>query len=111
MNAPFTESAGIPVNEAVPVSTYGPVTLPVPGRPFDLRLKVSAPATGGGLPVILLSHGHGPSNFVSSLHGYGPLADYWAAHGFAVIQPTHLGLPAHHPLPRRNRLERSARRA
>jgi dienelactone hydrolase len=40
--------------------------------------------------VILLSHGHGPSNFVSSLYGYAPLANFWAAHGFALIQPTHL---------------------
>jgi len=24
------------------------------------------------------------------LDGYGPLVDYWAAHGFVVIQPTHL---------------------
>jgi predicted dienelactone hydrolase len=45
---------------------------------------------GSGLPVILLSHGHGNSNPLSSLNGYAPLANYWAAHGFAVIQPTHL---------------------
>ncbi|TVY50264.1 hypothetical protein LCER1_G007516, partial [Lachnellula cervina] len=32
----------------------------------------------------------GTSNNLSSLHGYGPLADHWAAHGFVVIQPTHL---------------------
>jgi dienelactone hydrolase len=56
----------------------------------DLKVKVSAPATGTDLPVILLSHGHGPSNFVSSLHGYGPVTEFWAAHGFVVIQPTHL---------------------
>src|SRR2546423_1983897 len=39
---------------------------------------------------MLLSHGHGPSNPLSSLNGYAPLANYWAAHGFVVIQPTHL---------------------
>jgi hypothetical protein len=38
----------------------------------------------------MLSHGHGVSNFLSSLNGYGPVADFWAAHGFVVIQPTHL---------------------
>src|SRR5690606_8097504 len=32
----------------------------------------------------------GPSNYVSSLYGYAPLANYFAAHGFVVIQPTHL---------------------
>lgn len=51
---------------------------------------MSAPATGSDLPVILLSHGQGYSNHLSSLNGYAPLADYWAAHGFVVIQPTHL---------------------
>ena len=86
----FTDAAGIPVGDPTPVITFSPVVLPVPGRIVDLRMKVSAPASGSDLPVILLSHGHGPSNFVSSLHGYGPLADFWAAHGFVVIQPTHL---------------------
>ncbi|MEU1120977.1 MULTISPECIES: chlorophyllase [unclassified Streptomyces] len=75
---------------AVPVLSFGPVVLPIPGRPVDLQLRVTAPATGTGLPVILLSHGHGPSNHLSSLHGYAPLADRWAALGFVVIQPTHL---------------------
>jgi predicted dienelactone hydrolase len=56
----------------------------------DLRLRVTAPATGTGLPVVLLSHGHGPSHHLSSLNGYAPLANAWAAHGFAVVQPTHL---------------------
>ncbi|GGP34088.1 alpha/beta hydrolase family protein [Saccharothrix coeruleofusca] len=87
---PFSEAGGIPVDAATPVTTFSPVVLEVPGRPVDLRMKVSAPATGDNLPVILFSHGHGPSNFVSSLHGYGPVVDFWAAHGFVVIQPTHL---------------------
>jgi predicted dienelactone hydrolase len=62
-----------------------PVALPAPGRGEDLQVRVSAPATGHELPIIIFSHGHG-----SSLDGYGPLADFWAAHGFVVIQPTHL---------------------
>ncbi|MEU8953640.1 chlorophyllase [Streptomyces sp. NPDC048518] len=74
----------------VPVLSFSPVVLPIPGRPVDLQLRVTAPATGTGLPVILLSHGHGPSNHLSSLHGYAPLAERWAAHGFVVVQPTHL---------------------
>ncbi len=90
MSTPFTEAGGIPVADPTPVTTFSPVVLPVPGRAVDLRLKVSAPATGSDLPVILLSHGHGPSNFVSSLHGYGPVVDFWAARGFVVLQPTHL---------------------
>ncbi|MYQ44855.1 chlorophyllase [Streptomyces sp. SID4985] len=73
-----------------PVLSFSPVTLPAPGRPVDLQVRVSVPATGTGLPVLLLSHGHGPSNNLSSLNGYAPLATFWAAHGFVVVQPTHL---------------------
>jgi len=79
-------TAGAPA----PVLSFGPIVLPSPGRAVDLQVRVSAPATGSELPVILLSHGHGNSNNLSSLNGYAPLASYWAAHGFAVIQPTHL---------------------
>ncbi|MTD53757.1 alpha/beta hydrolase family protein [Amycolatopsis pithecellobii] len=73
-----------------PVLSYSPVVLSVPGRPVDLQVRVSAPATGAGLPVILFSHGHGGSNNLSSLNGYAPIANLWAAAGFVVIQPTHL---------------------
>jgi predicted dienelactone hydrolase len=68
-----------------PVVSVKPVVLPAPGRGEDLRVRVSALAAGRDLPVIVFSHGFG-----SSLDGYGPLADFWAAHGFVVIQPTHL---------------------
>ncbi|HYQ66810.1 alpha/beta hydrolase family protein [Actinophytocola sp.] len=83
------------VDTAVPVVSVKPVELPVPGR--DLRVRVSAPTTGDDLPVIVFSHGFG-----SSSDGYGPLADYWAAHGFVVVQPTHLdsrtlGIPPDDP--------------
>ncbi|MFF6813732.1 alpha/beta hydrolase family protein [Streptomyces sp. NPDC012403] len=75
---------------SAPVLSYGPVVLSVPGRPVDLQIRVSAPATGEGLPVVLFSHGHGASNNLSSLNGYAPLINLWAAAGFVVIQPTHL---------------------
>ena len=39
------------------------------------------------MPIIVFSHGNG-----QSLYAYGPLANYWAAYGFVVIQPTHLDL-------------------
>lgn len=90
MSTPFTDASNIPVNDSQAVTTFSPVALQVPDRPQSLHMKVSAPATGRELPIILLSHGHGVANFLSSLHGYGPLADFWAAHGFVVIQPTHL---------------------
>lgn len=73
-----------------PVISIHPIKLSVPNRPVDLELRVSAPSSGTALPILLLSHGHGPSNFVSSLYGYAPLTNYYAARGFVVIQPTHL---------------------
>lgn len=72
------------------VVSVGPIVVSAPGRPIDLEVKVSMPISGEHLPVLLLSHGHGPSNYVSSLYGYAPLANDLAAHGFVVIQPTHL---------------------
>lgn len=68
-----------------PVVSVKPVVLEAPGRGEGLQVRISAPVTGSGLPVVVLSHGFG-----SSLNGYGPLADFWAAHGFVVVQPTHL---------------------
>jgi predicted dienelactone hydrolase len=78
------------VSAPAAVLSVSPVVLSAPGRAVDLQVRVSAPVTGSELPVILLSHGHGYSNNLSSLNGYAPLASFWAAHGFVVIQPTHL---------------------
>lgn len=69
----------------VPTTLVRPVVLPAPGRGADLELRVSAPTTGDDLPVVVFSHG-----FASSMDASGPLADTWAAHGFVVVQPTHL---------------------
>ncbi|MVN88251.1 chlorophyllase [Deinococcus sp. HMF7620] len=70
---------------AAPILSVTPIVLPAPSRGEDIQVRVTAPLTGQQLPVILFSHGHG-----SSLYGYGPLTDFWAAHGFAVVQVTHL---------------------
>lgn len=48
-------------------------------------MKVTAPATGENLPIIVFSHGN-----AWSMDGYGPLVDLWATAGFVVVQPTHL---------------------
>jgi len=68
-----------------PVVSLRPVVLRAPGRGEDLQVRVSAPAAGRDLPLIVFSHGFG-----LSLNDYAPLVDFWTAHGFVVIQPTHL---------------------
>jgi hypothetical protein len=83
-------AAGIPVTSATPIISVSPVILKAPGRVVELQVKVTAPTTGKNLPIIIISHGHGSSNYLSSMYGYAPLANFWAAHGFIVIQPTHL---------------------
>jgi predicted dienelactone hydrolase len=75
----------IKVNAPTQVISLKPIVLPAPGRGENLQVRVSAPATGSELPIIVFSHGFG-----WSLDGYAPLVDFWAAHGFVVIQPTHL---------------------
>ncbi len=90
MSEPINNAEHIPVSASTPIVSVSPVTLPAPGRAVDLQMRVSAPVTGLELPIILLSHGQGRSNHLSSLNGYAPLANFWAAHGFVVIQPTHL---------------------
>jgi dienelactone hydrolase len=80
-----------------PIISVKPIVLPAPGRGTDLQVRVSAPVTGDAWPVVVLSHGFG-----WSLDGYAPLADHWAAHGFVVVQPTHLdsrtlGIPHEDP--------------
>lgn len=62
-----------------------PIAVPSGGRDLDLHVKVTAPARGADLPVIVFSHGN-----AWSMDGYEPLVDRWAAAGFVVVQPTHL---------------------
>lgn len=68
-----------------PVVSVAPVELSAPGRPVPLEVRVSAPAAGTDLPVVLFSHGNG-----WNLDGYAPLTAFWASRGFVVVQPTHL---------------------
>ncbi|MEF9907680.1 alpha/beta hydrolase family protein [Streptomyces sp. P9-A2] len=96
-NNPNNPNARKAVNAPATVVSARPVVLPAPGRDEDLQVGVSAPATGGELPVVVFSHGFG-----ASMKDYAPLADFWAAQGFVVLQPTHLdsrtlGLPAEDP--------------
>ncbi|MCP2294340.1 Alpha/beta hydrolase family protein [Nocardia amikacinitolerans] len=79
-----------PIPSAVPALTtpiisVKPVVLPAPERGDDLQVRVSAPATGTGLPVVVFAHGFG-----KSMSSYDPLVDFWASNGFVVVQPTFL---------------------
>lgn len=85
MTATEMATPSVDITTSAPIVSVKPVVLEAPGRGEDLQVRVSAPTTGHDLPIIVFSHGSG-----SSLDGYGPLADFWAAHGFVVLQPTHL---------------------
>ncbi len=82
------------LGDPIPVLSVSPIVLSAPGRGEDLQLRVSAPVTGSQLPIIVFAHGFG-----SSMDGYAPLANFWAAHGFVVIQPTFLDSRTLNPSP------------
>ncbi|MFC9436018.1 alpha/beta hydrolase family protein [Nocardia sp. NPDC057030] len=68
-----------------PIISIKPIVLPAPERGDDLQVRLSAPVSGAGLPVVVLAHG-----FSKSMVSYDPLVDFWAGNGFVVIQPTFL---------------------
>lgn len=78
----------IPTPDPALTVAYTPVILPMRDRQ-PLELRITAPADGMQIPIVLLSHGGGPSNYIPSKDGYAHLAQFWAERGFAVIQPTH----------------------
>jgi dienelactone hydrolase len=78
---------------AAPIVTVNPVVLAGAAGGKDLLLRVTAPRDGRRLPIVLFSHGAQYSK-----DDYLPLAEFWAANGYVVIQPSHieslsLGLP------------------
>ncbi len=88
MNRLINLSRTLPTPDPTLTVAYTPIRLNMPGRqPLELRL--TAPATGDAVPIVILSHGFGPSNYIPSKDGYAPLAQFWAERGIAVIQPTH----------------------
>lgn len=85
MPTPLLPALDAIVGAGTPVVSVAPVTLSAPGRPLPLVVRVSAPVSGGHLPVVVFSHGNG-----WNLDGYAPLTAFWASRGFFVVQPTHL---------------------
>jgi len=88
MNRLIKLSSHLPAPEPLPTVAYTPICLEMRGRQ-PLVLRLTAPTTGDALPIVILSHGFGPSNYIPSKDGYAPLAQFWAERGIAVIQPTH----------------------
>ena len=89
MNNLVTESKNIPESNRQLTLSISPITLTVEGRETPLELRITLPLSDDNIPIILLSHGHGPSSYLPSKDGYAPLVNYYAEQGFAVIQPTH----------------------
>jgi len=71
------------------ITSVYPIIFETSYRMVNLEVKVSAPVKGENHPVVLISHGHGAPWYLASYRGMAPLADYYAANGFVVIQPTH----------------------
>lgn len=90
---PVSAAPGAPVS----IVTVNPVLLKDPAQGKEIQLRVTAPRDGKRLPIILFSHGAQYSK-----DDYLPLTEFWASHGYVVIQPTHieslsLGLPRNDP--------------
>lgn len=88
MNRLIDLARHLPTPEAGMTVAYTPIRLTLPNRPA-LELRLTAPAFGRDLPIVLFSHGFGPSHYIPSKDGYAPLVQFWAERGLAVIQPTH----------------------
>ena len=88
MNRLIDLSRALPTPDPVLAVASTPIAIDLPGRQ-PLELRVTAPVAGNALPIVILSHGFGPSKYIPSKDGYAPLAQFWAERGIAVIQPTH----------------------
>lgn len=93
MNKLILLAKNIPSPQKRPTISLSPIYLSLPDRERELEMRITLPVEGDNLPVILFSHGHGPSRYIPSKDGYGPLANFYAEHGFVVIQPTHANSP------------------
>lgn len=102
MNNLIDKARHLPIDDSRQTISVNSLRLPAPERGMPLEMRVTAPVSGRDLPVILLSHGDGPSLYLPSKDGYAPLSNFYAEHGFVVIQPTHAnskvaGLPRNSP--------------
>jgi predicted dienelactone hydrolase len=77
--------AGPAYSDGPPVAISAP-TMATISTPSGKALPVTAvyPTAGGPYPVIVFSHGYG-----GSPSSYAHLINYWSAHGYIVLAPTH----------------------
>ncbi len=63
--------------------TVNPIVLQDKSQNKEVIIRVTAPMTGTKLPLILFAHGAAYSK-----DDYLTLPEFWAAHGYVVVQPT-----------------------
>lgn len=66
MNNLIDKARPLPVRDSVQTISVSPVVLQAPTRGQPLELRITAPVAGGDLPILLLSHGDGPSLYLPS---------------------------------------------
>jgi predicted dienelactone hydrolase len=76
MNNLIKDVRHIPVGDTGTAVSISPITLDAPGWGLPLELRITGPAMGDALPIVLLSHGHGPSNYIPSKYGYGLVVNF-----------------------------------
>lgn len=71
-------------NSGAQFMSVSPILVEAPDRLMDMELRVSAPLVGENLPIILISHGVGRANLLSSYRGYDLLIEHFAPNGFLL---------------------------
>jgi len=69
---------------ALQTPTVSQIVLHDQARHKDLPVRIDAPGGPGPFPVIVFSHGAGASGRI-----YAPRLQFWAAHGYVCLSPTH----------------------
>ena len=70
-------------DDAAKIQIVNPVSF-VDATGLSVATRIAFPTAGNRLPVVLFSHGA-----YSSKDEYNLILDFWAAHGYVVIAPTH----------------------
>jgi len=82
--APPSAPASLTAHGPHAVTVLPHLVIPDAARKRALAIKVYAPQGRGPHPVVVFSH-----DLDGSKDSFGPLARFWASHGFVSIHPTH----------------------